>query len=249
MKTNSFYKKRIIHICVIVFCVVMLILVAGWFMLKYSIEGEKNLPFNLKKISIISSAESNIKQDDEEKWHAGILQKNDIFINIEKNENYKKTDTIEEIKIENFVINKAKDEHVIEIYRPKTNSFDYSYSDDYKLDDAFILKGAQENNMELLTINNQGGVIGLSITAENLGEYNFSINEKVPSDGTLLAKAGLKTEDISFKVTFDLIIETGIGNKFKSTITIDLPTGNILEEGVSKSEINDLGNIVFKRVK
>ena len=249
MKQNSFHKKRIVHICIIAFIIVMLMLVAGWFMLKYSVEGEQNLPFNLKKISIISSAESNIMQDEEEKWHAGILQKNDIFITIEKNENYKKTDTIKEIKLENFIIYKAKDEHIITIYRPETNDFDYNYSDDYKIENTLILEGAQENNADLLTINNQGGVIGLSITAENLGEYSFSINEKVPSDGKLLAKAGLKTEDISFKVSFDLIIETGNGNKFKSTITLDLPTGNILEEGVSKSENTDFSNVVFKRVK
>ena len=35
-----------------------------------------------------------------------------------------------------------------------------------------------------------------SVTQSNLGEYNFSINEKVPSDGKLLAKAGLKTENV-----------------------------------------------------
>ena len=249
MKTSSFYKKRIIHICAIAFVVVMIVLTAGWFMLKYSVEGEKNLPFNLKKISIISSAESHIGQDAEEKWHAGILQKNDIFITLEKNENYKKTDTIKEIKLENFTISKAKDEHIITIYRPATNDLDYTYSDEYKIENEIVIKGAQESNAELLTINNQGGVIGFSITAGNLGEYNFSINEKVPSDGKLLAKAGLKTEDVSFKVSFDLIIETGNGNKFKSTITIDLPTGNILEEGVSKSENTDFSNVVFKRIK
>lgn len=249
MKQNSFYKKRIVHICIIAFIIVMLMLVAGWFMLKYSVEGETNLPFNLKEIDIISTAESNIKQDEEEKWHAGILQKNDIFLVLEKNENYKKTDTIKEINIENFQITKANEEHIITIYRPETASFDYSYKDEYKVDEKIEIKGAQDSNMEILTINNQGGTIGFSITEENLGEYNFSINEKVPSDGKLLAKAGLKTQDISFKVSFDLIIETGNGNKFKTNITLELPTGNILEEGVSTSEDTSLEDIIFKRIR
>ena len=96
---------------------------------------------------------------------------------------------------------------------------------------------------------NQGGKIGFCITQKNLGEYNFSINEKVPSDGKLLAKAGLKNEDIEFKVYFDLIIETGNGNKFKTNIVLELPTGNILEEGVSTREDSQLENLIFKRIK
>ncbi len=110
-------------------------------------------------------------------------------------------------------------------------------------------EGSLETDIENLLINNQGGTIGLGITESNLGEYDFSTNEKVPSDGTLLAKAGLKTDDIRFTVSFDLIIETGNNNKFKTKIELELPTGNILKEGVSTEEESDLENITFKRIK
>ena len=249
MKKNNFFKKRIIHVYIIISIIVLMILTACFFMLKYSVEGEKNIPFTLKKINIISTAESDIKQDDEENWHAGILQKNDIFLVIEKNEKYKKIETIKSIKIENFQIEKQNENIDIGIYRPKSNKLDYTYSQEYKLDNTIEYLGALDTNIETLQIKNQGGTIGFSITQANLGEYNFSVNEKVPSDGKLLAKAGLTKEDIKFKVTFDLIIETGSGVKFKTNIPLELPVGNILKEGVSSHGDTKLENIVFKRAK
>lgn len=249
MKQSSFSKKRIIHIYVVILIVIILLLTAGLFMLKYSVEGEKNLPFNLKKINIISTAESDIKKDEEENWHAGILQKNDVFLSFEKNKNYKKTDTIKEIKLENFEIAKSNENIDISIYRPKSNEYNYTYSEEYIVKETLQYEGSLETNIGVLQINNQGGTIGFSITENNLGEYDFSINEKVPSDGKLLAKAGLKNEDIKFTISFDLIIETGSANKFKTNISLELPVGNILEEGVSTSEDNNLEDIVFKRIK
>lgn len=249
MKENSFSKKRIIHIYVVILIVIIILLTAGFFMLKYNVEGEKNLPFKLKKINVISTAESDIKQDDEENWHAGILQENDVFLVIEKNEYYKKEDTIKSIKLENFKIIKSNEDMQVKIYRPKSNDFDYLYSDEFEVLDIVQFDGELNTNLEDLQINNQGGTIGFSIAVDNLGEYKFSLNEKVPSDGKLLAKAGLKTEEIKFTVSFDLIIETGSGNKFKSTITLKLPTGDILKEGVSTYENAELKDIVFKRVK
>ena len=64
-----------------------------------------------------------------------------------------------------------------------------------------------------------------------------------------LKKSGQKKEDIQFRISFDVIVETGKQNKFKGNITLELPTGNILEEGVSTLEITDLENIIFKRIK
>ena len=249
MKENSFSKKRIIHIYIVVLIIILIFLTAGFFMLKYHVEGEKNLPFNIKKMNIISTAESDIKQDDEENWHAGILQENDVFIVIEKNENYKKLDTIKSIKLENFNISKSNEDMEVKIYRPKSNEFDYLYSEEFQISDIIEFEGALETNLDNLQINNQGGTIGFSVAVENLGEYKFSLNEKVPSDGKLLAKAGLKTEDIEFTISFNLIIETGNGNKFKSNIILELPTGDILKEGVSTYEDTNLKEIVFKRIK
>lgn len=247
MKRSSFSKKRIIHVCIVAFILVMIILIAVLLMFKYQVEGEKNLPFNLTKINIVSTAESNLTQDEEDVWHAGILQKNDIFFVIEKNPNYKKQDAIKKVSFENFQIIKTNEDMIVNIYRPTISVDTYTYSDEYKAETSLEYAGGQSTNTETLQINNQGGLIGFSITSDNLGEYIFAENEKVPSDGKLLAKAGIKSEDINFKVTFDLIIETESEHKFKANITLDLPTGKILEEGVGTLEDTELTNVVFKR--
>lgn len=247
MKQTSFSKKRIIHIYVVILIVALVILTVATLMFKYHVEGEKNLPFNLSAINIISTAESNITQDENQIWHAGILQKNDIYFVIEKNSNYKKEEAIRKITFDNFIITKSNENMEINIYKPTTSVNTYKYEDEYKIENSLEYIGGQATNTELLQINNQGGNIGFSITADNLGEYTFAENEKVPSDGRLLAKAGIAEKDVKFKVTFDLIIETESNHKFKSNITLDLPTGNILEEGVGSYKDTELKDVIFKR--
>lgn len=246
MDRSSFSKKRIVHTFVIVFIVIIIMLIAGVLMFKYHVEGEQNLPFVLKKINIISTAESDLNQDEEGIWHAGILQKNDVFFTIEKNSKYKKDELIKKVSFDNFQVTKINENMVVEIYRPTISVSTYNYSEEYKVQ-RLEYQGGQTTNTEVLQINNQGGLIGFSITSGNLGEYIFSENEKLPSDGRLLAKAGIKSEDINFKVSFDLIIETESNHRFKANIVLDLPTGNILEEGVGSLEDTELKNIVFKR--
>ena len=47
-------------------------------------------------------------------------------------------------------------------------------------------------------------------------------------------------------MSFDMIMELSGGNTFKTTITLELPTGDIVTEGVSTNEI-DVSKLVFKR--
>lgn len=246
MKRSSFSKKRIIHTFVLIFIAIMIMVIAALLMFKYHVEGEKNLPFNVNRINIVSTAESDLSQDQEGVWHAAILQKNDIFFTIEKNNNYKKEELIKKVSFENFQVIKTNENMVVEIYRPSESASTYNYSEEYKIQNLEYI-GGQSTNTETLQINNQGGLIGFSIASDNLGEYIFSENEKLPSDGRLLAKAGIKSEDINFKVSFDLIIETESDHKFKANIVLDLPTGNILEEGVGSLEDTQLENVIFKR--
>ena len=246
MERSSFSKKRIVHCFVIIFIIIMIVLISLLIMFRYHVEGEKNLPFELKKINVISTAESDLSKDEDDNWNASILQKNDIFFAIEKNSEYKKEELIKKVSFENFKVTKTNENMVVEIYRPTTSVNTYNYSEEYKTQKLEYV-GGQYTNTETLQINNQGGLIGFSIASGNLGEYNFSENEKLPSDGRLLEKAGIKAEDINFKISFDLIIETESNFKFKSNIILDLPTGNIIEDGVGSLEDKDLEDIIFKR--
>ena len=159
---------------------------------------------------------------------------------------YKKDEAIKKISFENFQVTKTNDNMVVEIYKPTTTVNTYNYSEEYKIQNLEYV-GGQSTNTETLQINNQGGLIGFSIASDNLGEYIFSENEKLPSDGRLLEKAGIKAEDMNFNISFDLIIETESNHKFKANITLDLPTGNILQDGVGTLEDTELTNVIFKR--
>ena len=246
-KKNDIFQKKIIHIYILIFIAVIILVTSGILMLKYHIEGETNLPFNLNKISTLCTAQSKLYQEDDETWKSDIMQKNNIFFTIQKNENYKKEDSISKVIFTNFKIDKEKELGLVNIYRPSKENNEYTYSDEYIVLDNLEYVGSKKTNTELLQINNQGGVIGFSIATKDLGTYTMGENEKLASDGTLLKKAGLELEDIKLNIEFDLIIETEKGNKFKTHIDMELPTENILETGISKSEKTQLKDIVFKR--
>lgn len=247
MKQSSFSKKRIIHIYAIIFIIIIILLIACALMFKYHVEGERNLPFNLSKVNIISTAESSLKKDEEGTWKAKILQKNDIFFVIEKNNNYKKDETIKKICFENFQVTKLNQDMIVNIYRPNETVSKYTYSEEYRIENLIEYQGGLTTNTEVLQINNQGGIIGFSVTSDNIAEYIFKENEVLPSDGKLLAKANVNLEDIKFELSFDMTIETNENHRFKSNIKLELPIGNILEDGVGTLENTELKNVVFKR--
>ena len=75
-------------------------------MLKYETEGEKNMPFNLSEMLVVSSVDEKQKEENPEelKWNLDINQYNDIYLEIKKNDEYKKSSNIQNITIENIII-------------------------------------------------------------------------------------------------------------------------------------------------
>ena len=74
-----------------------------------------------------------------------------------------------------------------------------------------------------------------------------SDDDEITHDGTILEKISLTYEDIKFNVSFDVSIELVSGTTYTGTVTIDLPTGNIIQTGTATYEINDMKDIIFKR--
>ena len=75
-------------------------------MVKYNVEGEKNLPLELDKVIIKSSINAKSNQS-ENLWDLNLEQDNDIYIYFKKND--KVDQKIESIKIANMKIEKAKE--------------------------------------------------------------------------------------------------------------------------------------------
>lgn len=239
-ETSKFTKT-----CILIAICVLIIATIVSFILRYHTEGEKNLPFEIKNIRIVSTAQGNTSADNV--WDLNVLQKNDLYFYIEKNENYSEEDSISKVSFENFKFEKKSDIGTVNIYKPSANTILYNYTDEYKVDNEISYIGALSTNIPSLEIGNQGGTIGFSIALEDLGVYTINENADTIHDGTLLANLNLTQEDISMKVSFDIIIETSSKNKFKATLNFDLPTGNIIESGRGVLDKNDFNDIVFKR--
>ena len=207
------------------------------------------MPFILKKIQTISSAEAKTKTENPEnyKWNIDINQYNDIYIELQKNPKSDLISYIEQITLENFEIRGNNKENV-KIYMPNsTEDKRFNYEENFEVKGALTYKGASENNEKTLNIANQGGTIIFRVVNQNVSEYKSNEDDEIMYDGRLLQKSNTDIEGIKITLDFDIIIQTDKA-KYKGRITIELPTGEIKEEGVTTNTINTFENIIFKRM-
>ena len=115
-------NKRYFHICMIIVIITVILFVLGIVTLRYNVEGETNMPFNLSKITIISSSEGMDKDSGENKWAFDVNQNNDIFLYIEKNKNYNKEEIIKSISIDNINIEKEIQKGDIKLFKPSDST-------------------------------------------------------------------------------------------------------------------------------
>lgn len=241
-------KKEKIKACIAITIIIFAILIAGIISIKYYVEGETNMPFTLSKITIVSTAEGVENEGSQEKWNFSIFQNNDVYFSIEKNQNSNEDQIIESISIENIQIIEEPKIGQIKTYMP--NSLDgrlFSYLDEFILqDNKLTFKGAGKSNSKTLEIGNQGGTAVIRFSNTGIGQYVSNEDEEIKHDGSLIGKVGVQNEDISFKVSFDIIIN--LRNKsYISNIVLDLPCeSNLIEQGTCSKEITD--KFVFKRV-
>ena len=117
-------KKRILKKYIFISFLLIAISVSILLMVKYNVEGEKNLPLELNKIIIKSTinAQSNASEN---LWDLNLEQNNDIYIYFKKND---KVETkVESIKISNIKIEKAKNIGNLEVLLPTSNDIKTNY--------------------------------------------------------------------------------------------------------------------------
>lgn len=234
---------------IILFLLLLVLFTTFFIMYKYHVEGEKNIPFNITKIVLVSSAKTEDIEINENIYEANVIQKNDIYLAIEKNKDYSKEDAIKKIILNNFQIIEKGNKGTLKIYRTSSGINNFDYKENYEIKDSVEYIGSKTTNLKLenMEISNQGGLIELSAIIDELGKITYSENDNISADGSLLNRLQLTNEEIKHTVSYDLIIELTGGNTFKTTITMELPTGDIVIDGVSTNEIN-LSDLVFKRV-
>ncbi len=240
-------RKEKIKACIAIAIIIIAILIVGMFSLKYSVEGDKNMPFKLAKITIVSTAEGLENEGTSEKWNLNLFQNNDIYFSIEKIENIN-DDVIKSIAIKNIQITKTPTKGEIKAYMP--NSSDgrlFSYEAQYIIqENSLTYKGAKQTNSKNLEIGNQGGTAIMRFCNTGLGSYISNDDNEIKHDGTLLSKIGLKNEELNFEVNFDFVINLK-DVSYSSNITLQMPCSeNLMEEGTCSKEITD--GFIFTRV-
>lgn len=240
-------KIQTIKLCVAVTIFAIIILLVATTMIRYQVEGDKNMPFNLSKIIVVSTAEGT-ETKGKKKWNFDVYQNNDIYIYIDKNERYHGEDkTIKSVKIENINITKEPTKGKVKVYMP--NSVDgrlFSYENDYLVEEKLEYKGAEESNSKTLEIGKNGGSALIRFSNTGLGKYSSDSDKEIIHDGTLLNKIKVTNEENEFDVAFDLVI-TVENCSYRTNLTLQMPCGNIVEEGTSSVEKTDFSDLVFKR--
>ena len=246
MKISELKDKKIFHVWMIIAIIAIILIIAGIIMLRYQVEGESNLPFEISKMIIVSTAEGKeIEATGNKKWNFSVSQNNDIYISINKNEDYKGNANIKNLNIENINIQKAEGAEKIKLYRAN-GAGRISEEDKYLVQNYVTYAGEEDSDLENLKIDNQGGILVFRSVNENVCEIR-SNEEEIIHDGTLLAKGNANEENLKYTLSFDLVIETNKGIKYRGTISLNLPEGNILEEGKGQIEKTDFSDIIFKR--
>lgn len=251
-------KKRIQRIKLMIAIIVVLAVATAVTarIIKYQSEGEKNMPFNLSKIIIISTAikDDTVQETEQEQdgsiWNFNIIQNSDVYISIENNkENSKKNEKIKTITIDNIQVLEGPSVGTIKPYMP--NSVDgekYKYTDEYIISQSLTYRGADESNLKTLQISKNGGNIGVSFANKDVGKYSSGEDMQITYNGTMLSKLGIDNEKVKSRVSFDLIIELDDGKKYSGNVEINLNCDGLVENGTSQTEITDFSNIVFKRI-
>lgn len=242
-RKKSKEKYVILFFLILTFCTTFFI------MYKYHVEGEKNLPFNITKLIVVSSAKTEDIEINQNTYEANVIQKNDIYIAVEKNKKYSKEDAIKKITFNNFKVIEPGEKGSLKFYRTSQEQNTFEYTENYEIKNSVEYTGSKETNLKLenMTIANQGGLIELSFVINDLGKITYSENDNIVTDGSLLKRLQLTNEYIKAKVSFDIFIELSSGNTFKTTVVLELPTGDIATEGVATNEI-ELSKLVFKRI-
>jgi hypothetical protein len=228
--------------------IVAILFVLGVVTLKYNVEGEKNMPFKLSKITVISSQEGIDKENNEYRWAFDVSQTNDIYFYIEKNQNYDKQETIESVTIDNIQIQKDGEKGIGNIYKPNSQEDGkiFENTEENKVSEV-TYTGDMESILSQLKINNQGGVIAFRFSNDQVAEI-LSNDEEI-NHHEFLKKAGIQESELNATLSFDMTIKIQSGKEYKANILLELPVNGVVEQGTSSFEKTDMIDVIFKRSK
>lgn len=238
-------KNKIVKIILTIAITISILFAVMMYLLTYHEEGETNIPFKISKIVIVSSTDGVPTSNQQEQWAIDVNQNNDIYLYIDKNKNYGKTELIENVKISNFNITKQTEKGQIKIYKTTTEeSKMFSNAKELEIKEL-TYKGDIESNIKQSKISNQGGLIVFRCANNNVGQYLSATATEV-NYNQLLQLANVTQEDLKLSISFDLEIKIVNKKTYQTTISLELPEKDVINKGTTNIEITDLEDIVFK---
>ena len=247
-KIQQIINTKQFHIIMVLFIIFSILFVAGVITLKYNVEGEGNLPFYISKISIISNVEGSDSEDATNKWNLQVNQNNDIYIYIKKNEEYKDTEIIESVRLDNFNIQQNSKVGEIKLLKPDSNIESVIFKNIAENEtDKIEYIGSMDSSIKEMKISNQGGLVVFRYAINNIGNYISNDDEQI-NHSELLKKLNVNNEDLKFKVSFDIYFNLKERKIYKSNIELELPVNDVVNQGTQSMEYTDLNDIVFKRI-
>lgn len=244
-------KKRVIRKYTFIAFLLITTAVVILLMIKYDVEGEKNMPFKLSKIVVQSIIDTKNREGSENIWDLELTQNNDIYIHIEKNEGIQSETKIKNIKIKRIAQTVKPQKGQISVLLPTSNNANKVFlnSTENYLNKTIEFNSNTSDNLERQEICQDGGMIAFRISNQNIGEYVSNEGDEIKYDKSLLEKAGIEETEIKFQTEIDLVIETTEDENYKGTITLDLPVDTFENRGAVTTEITDTSKIIFKRTE
>lgn len=240
-------KRKTIEFNIGIFVIAIAITVIAITLLKYQVEGEKDMPYVLKQMVLISTANGTNTSSEEYKWNIDIYQNTDIYFEIARNTEYKTNENIKNVKIQNINIT-PNSNFTPNAYIPSTEGTEmFSYTEQNLAGTEIEYTIDKNKDAKTRKLTTEGGILALSFCIPNIGVYQGN-DDKISYDGTLLNKIGITKEQISYNVSFSLIIETESDKKYKADINLELPPEDITQTGIIKIENEELTDLVFKRI-
>ena len=240
-------NKKIFHVILIIVIIYAILFVGGIMALKYQVEGEANMPFKITKISIVESVEGMANEGASEKWNLNVNENNDIYVYIEKNSSYGKTEIIQEVEINNIIINKPNEKGELKLYKPVVDEKRMFINAQENEISNIIYTGELESNIKEQKISNQGGIVAFRYGINNISQYVSDTDEQI-DHSQLLKLTNITQEDLQTKLSFNIIIKLTSGKKYQATINLDVPTDEIIKKGTFGTEIKEPDGIIFKRI-
>ena len=238
-------KKKILKISLSIVAAISILFVIMMYLLTYHEEGETNIPFKISKIVVVSSSDGVQSNTQGMQWALNVNQNNDIYLYIDKNKNYGKTELIENVKISNFNITKQTEKGQIKIYKPTTEeSKMFSNTQEFEIKEL-TYEGSLESNIKQSKISNQGGLIVFRCANNSVGQY-LANNVTEINYNQLLQMANVTKEDLKVNISFDIEIKIVNKKTYQATVSLELPVEDVIVKGTTNLEITDLENIVFK---